>query len=82
MAAKRASKKKASGKKRPTRKKLGPWKVKRVGDDQLLVRLPSGMKIKGKEPISIEDLLSGIANYMVAKRDPQLACCSKKVMVA
>lgn len=73
---------KKAPKKKPTLKKVGRWKVKRVGEDQLLVKLPSGMKIKGKEAINIEDLLAGIANSLVARKDPQIRCCSKKVMVA
>ena len=74
--------KKKEGSKAKSKKQLGPWKVKRVADNQVLVEIPKGMKIDSDEPLNIEDLLAGIANYMVAKKDPQIACCSKKVMVA
>jgi hypothetical protein len=63
-------------------KKLGSWKVRRVGENQLMVTLPPGMKMTSKGPIKIEDVLSGIANYMSAKKDPTMSCCSVNLMVA
>jgi hypothetical protein len=70
---------KAKGKRR---KKLGSWKVRRVGENQLMVTLPAGMKMTSTGPIKIEDLLSGIANYISAKKDPTITCCSVNLMVA
>ena len=68
--------------KRKARKKLGSWKVRRVGDNQLMVTLPDGMKMTSKGPVKIEEVLSGIANYMAAKKDPTIKCCSVSLMVA
>jgi hypothetical protein len=64
------------------RKKLGNWKVRRVGQNQLMVTIPTGMKVSAKGPISIEDVLGGIANYIAAKKNPRIACCSVSLMVA
>ena len=64
------------------KKKLGNWKVRRVGDNQLMVTIPAGMKMAAKGPITIEDVLGGIANYIAAKKNPSIACCSVNLMVA
>ena len=62
-------------------KKLGPWKVKRVGDDQILITVPKGMKIKGKNLV-IEDVLAAGTNYVVVKKGRVLACCSGNIAIA
>ena len=63
-------------------KEIGEWSVKQIGEKQILLDLPDGMRIEEGEDLTIEDLLAGIANYLVARQSPVLACCSKKVMVA
>jgi hypothetical protein len=72
----------ASSRKKPKKKKLGRWKIKRVGDNQLSLTLPDGMSLKGNDPLTIEDLLTGIANYMAAKKGPVPECCTTNLMVA
>jgi len=68
------------GTEKPT-KKLGTWKIKRVGDNQLMVTIPEGMRITG-ENLTIEDLLGAISNYIVVRRGRVLACCSGNVAIA
>lgn len=63
-------------------KKVGKWKIKRVGDNQLSITIPEGMTIRGDAQITVEDLLSGIANYMAAKKGLTVSCCSANLMVA
>jgi hypothetical protein len=63
-------------------KKVGNWKIKRVGDNQLSITIPEGMTIRGDAQITVEDLLSGIANYMAAKKGLTISCCSANLMVA
>ncbi len=73
----------ASPRKKPAKKrKLGRWKFKRVGENQLSLTLPDGMTLKGNDPLTIEDLLTGIANYMAAKKGPVPECCTTNLMVA
>ena len=62
-------------------KKLGDWKVKRKGDNQLVITIPEGMKIQGKE-LTEEDVLGAISNYMVVKKGRVLACCSGNIAIA
>lgn len=62
-------------------KKLGTWKVKRVGKDQVIISIPKGMNIIGEE-LSIEDLLGAISNYMVVKKGRVLGCCSGNIAIA
>ena len=62
-------------------KALGNWKVKRAGERQLVLTLPSGMKLKGDD-LKIEDVLGAISNYMVVKKGRVLACCSGNVAIA
>jgi hypothetical protein len=63
------------------KKKLGRWKIKRVGENQLSLTLPDGMTMKGDGPITVEDLLTGIASYMAAKKGPVPECCTTNLMV-
>jgi hypothetical protein len=67
---------------RASKKKLGRWKIKRMGENQLTVTIPPGMTIRGKADVTVEDLLSGIANYMAAKKGLTVSCCSANLMVA
>jgi hypothetical protein len=67
---------------RKSRKKVGTWKIKRVGENELHVTIPDGMTIRSNAPVTVEDLLSGIANYMAAKKGLTVACCSANLMVA
>ena len=69
-------------KKKSGRKKVGTWKIKRVGENQLTVTIPAGMTIRNDAPVTVEDLLSGIANYMAAKKGLTVSCCSANLMVA
>lgn len=64
------------------KKKVGKWKIRRTGENELTITLPSGMAIKEGAEVTVEDLLSGIANYMVAKSGAEPACCSASLMVA
>jgi hypothetical protein len=68
--------------KKKSGKKVGSWKIKRVGENQLTITIPSGMAIRKDAQVTVEDLLSGIANYMAAKRGLDVTCCSASVMVA
>jgi hypothetical protein len=63
-------------------KKVGTWKIKRVGENELHVTIPEGMTIRSDVPVTVEDLLSGIANYMAAKKNLTVTCCSANLMVA
>ena len=65
----------------PAPKKLGTWKIKRVGDNQIMVTIPDGMKIQG-DSLSVEDLLAAAANYQVVKKGRALACCSGNIAIA
>ena len=65
-----------------SKKKLGRWKIKRVGENQLAITIPPGMTIRGEAEVTVEDLLSGIANYMAAKKGLTVGCCSANLMVA
>lgn len=62
-------------------KKLGNWKVKRSGENQILLTIPEGMKIQG-DNLSVEDLMGAISNYMIVKKGRVLACCSGNVAIA
>ncbi|MEO0330964.1 MAG: hypothetical protein AAF223_04650 [Bacteroidota bacterium] len=62
-------------------KKLGKWKIKRVGNDKLEVTIPKGMKLQGDD-ISIEDIVAAGANYMVVREGRLLACCSGNLAIA
>ncbi len=62
-------------------KKLGRWSIKRVGDDEVLVKIPAGMTIKGRR-LSEEDLLAALSNFMVVKKGRPLACCSGNIAIA
>lgn len=62
-------------------KRLGTWKVKRAGNNQIVITIPDGMKIVGEE-LTIEDILGAVANYMVVKRGRILACCSGNIAIA
>jgi hypothetical protein len=68
--------------KKRSKKKVGTWKIKRVGENQLAVTIPDGMTIRSDAPVTVEDLLSGIANYMAAKRGLPVTCCSANLMVS
>lgn len=74
--------KKKGGRKKTGAKKVGTWKIKRVGENQLSVTIPTGMTIRDDAPVTVEDLLSGIANYMAAKKGLTISCCSANLMVA
>ena len=62
-------------------KKLGNWKVKKAGENQIVLTIPEGMKIQG-ENISIEDVLGAITNHMIVKKGRVLACCSGNIAIA
>jgi hypothetical protein len=68
-------------KKRTSKKRVGAWKIKRVGENQLAITIPTGMTIRNDAPVTVEDLLSGIANYMAAKKGLPVTCCSANLMV-
>jgi hypothetical protein len=68
--------------KKRSKKKVGKWKIKRIGENQLAITLPAGMTIRGDAEVTVEDLLSGIANFMAAKKGLVVSCCSASVMVA
>jgi hypothetical protein len=68
--------------KKRSKKKVGTWKIKRVGENQLTVTIPDGMTIRGDAEVTVEDLLSGIANFMAAKKGLVVSCCSANLMVA
>jgi hypothetical protein len=62
-------------------KKLGNWKIKRVGENQIILTIPEGMKIQG-DKLSIEDVLGAITNSMIVKKGRILACCSGNMAIA
>lgn len=62
-------------------KYLGEWRVKRVGDDQILLTIPDGMTLQGDD-LAIEDVAAAVSNYMVVKKGRVLACCSGNVAIA
>lgn len=62
-------------------KQMGTWKVKRAGENQLIVTVPSGLTIQGDD-LTIEDLLGAISNYMVVRKGRTLACCSGNIAIA
>lgn len=64
-----------------TKPKLGTWKVKRVGENQITVTVPSGVRIQG-DNLTIEDLLGAISNYIIVKKGRVLACCSGNIAIA
>jgi hypothetical protein len=68
-------------KKKSSKKRVGAWKIKRVGENQLAITIPTGMTIRNDAPVTVEDLLSGIANYMAAKKGLPVTCCSANLMV-
>ena len=68
--------------KKSRKRKVGTWKIKRIGENQLTVTIPEGMTIRTDAGVTVEDLLSGIANYMAAKKGLTVACCSASLMVA
>jgi len=70
-----------ASKSRKRKTKLGTWKVKRVGDNQILITIPSSMKLKGQKLV-IEDVVAAASNYMVVKKGRVLACCSGNVAIA
>lgn len=64
-----------------TGKKLGNWKIKRAGENQIVVTIPEGMTIQGDQ-LTVEDLMGAISNYMIVKKGRVLACCSGNVAIA
>jgi hypothetical protein len=72
----------AESQKKGKKKRLGNWKIQRVGENQLTITIPPGMTIRGQANVTVEDLLSGIANFMAAKKGRTVACCSANLMVA
>lgn len=66
---------------RKSAKQLGQWKIKRVGDDQILLTIPEGMEIQGTR-LSLEDVMAAGANYQVVKKGRALACCSGNIAIA
>jgi hypothetical protein len=63
------------------KKRLGEWKVRRVGENQITIDIPEGMKVTG-ENLTIEDLLGAISNYIVVRQGRVLACCSGNIAIA
>lgn len=61
--------------------KLGVWKVKRTGDNQITITVPDGVTIQG-DKLAIEDVLGAISNYMIVKKGRVLACCSGNLAIA
>ena len=62
--------------------KLGEWKITRKNDDEIIVKLPEGMKTTG-EDIIIEDLLTAIANHSAIERGRNIMrCCGGNVAIA
>ena len=66
---------------KPKRKRLGTWKVRRVGTQKIMLTVPKGMEIVGKN-LTIEDLLGAVSNYMVVKKGRVLSCCSGNIAIA
>lgn len=60
---------------------LGTWKVRRSGENQIVLTIPNGMKIQG-DALNIEDILGAISNYMIVKKGRPLSCCSGNVAIA
>lgn len=61
--------------------KLGNWKVKRTGDNQITLTVPDGVAIQG-DNLTIEDVLGAISNYIVVRKGRVLACCSGNIAIA
>lgn len=66
---------------KPKRKKLGSWKIRRVGTNRVMLTIPKGMEIIGKT-LTVEDLLGAVSNYMVVKKGRVLGCCSGNIAIA
>lgn len=62
-------------------KELGNWRIKRVGDNQILLTIPDGMKIQSGR-LTLEDVLAAGINYQVVKKGRILACCSGNIAIA
>jgi hypothetical protein len=62
-------------------KELGSWKIKRAGENQIVLTIPAGMKLQGDD-LTIEDLMGAISNYMIVKKGRVLACCSGNIAIA
>ena len=62
-------------------KELGSWKIKRAGENQIVLTIPDGMKLQG-DSLTIEDLMGAISNYMIVKKGRVLACCSGNIAIA
>lgn len=60
------------------------WTIRRVGDDKIELTLPDNLKFTGdpKQPTTIEDVLSAIANSMQPKDGPALRCCGGNTAIA
>jgi hypothetical protein len=62
--------------------RLGKWRVARVGDTELSVKLPKGMVVTGKV-VTIDDLLSAIATTnALDKGRVVVKCCSGNMAIA
>jgi hypothetical protein len=62
--------------------KLGNWKVQRVSETQLSLKLPKGMQVTG-EDLTIEDVLQAIATYSSIKAGrPVVRCCGGNTAIA
>jgi hypothetical protein len=62
---------------------VGEWQVRRIGDNQLHLTLPSGLILDPDEPImTIEHVLRTIANTYMIKKGQIPKCCGASEMVA
>ncbi len=61
---------------------LGDWKVERQGESRVTVTLPEGMTVSGDD-VTIEDVLTAIANHNAIKAGRIVAkCCSGNMAIA
>ena len=61
---------------------IGDWQVRRIGDNELHLTLPSGLVLRPDSEMTIEDVLSTIANYYAIRKGTVPKCCSAAEMVA
>jgi hypothetical protein len=65
-----------------TSKQLGNWKVQRISETQLSLKLPKGMQVTG-EDLTIEDVMQAIATHRSIKAGrPVVRCCGGNTAIA
>lgn len=72
--------KKMNDKRKPQR--TDEWKVERLGESQLVLTLPNNINITD-DNVTIDDVLTAIANHNTVKKGRVIAkCCSANLMMS